>query len=119
MIAAGLVEAIINAKCRRIEMSRAIQEPLADIGGIALVRTAANHAAACIAKILASCCDARFDDVHRQALLIVTSCRSLLQSAIVDRAGASDIAALRPDLRAMVHGYLKEVQHRSAATCPI
>jgi AcrR family transcriptional regulator len=109
-MADGLVEAIIKAKCRRIEVSRAMQEPLADIDGVSLVKSAANKAAAFIAEILTSCRDAAFDDVHRLAFLIVTSCRSLLQSAIVDRASASDLAALRTHMRAMVHGYLKEMQ---------
>ena len=109
-MAAGLVEAIIEAKCRRIEVSRAMQEPLADIDGISLVKSAANRAAAFIAEILTTCRDAAFEDVHRLAFLIVTSCRSLLQSAIVDRANASDLDALRTHMRAMVHGYLKEMQ---------
>jgi AcrR family transcriptional regulator len=109
-MAEGLVEAIITAKCRRIEFSRAMQEPLADIDGVTLVKAAANKAAAFVAEILTSCRDAAFDDVHRLAFLIVSSCRSLLQSAIVDRASPSDMAALRTHMRAMVHGYLKEMQ---------
>ena len=109
-MAAALVEAIIKAKCRRIEVSRAMQEPLADIDGVSFVKSVANKAAAFIAEILTSCRDAAFDDVHRLAFLIVTSCRSLLQSAIVDRANASDLDALRTHMRAMVHGYLKEMQ---------
>jgi AcrR family transcriptional regulator len=109
-MAAGLVDAIIKAKCQRIEISRAMQEPLADIGGVPLVKAAANKAAAFVAEMLTDCRDAAFDDVHRLAFLIVTSCRSLLQSAIVDRASSSDMAALRTHMRAMVHGYLKEMQ---------
>jgi AcrR family transcriptional regulator len=115
-MAGGLVEAIIKAKCRRIEISRAMQEPLVDIDGVTLVKSAANKAAAFVAGILSSCRDAAFDDVHRLAFLIVTSCRSLLQSAIVDGASPSDIAALRTHMRAMVHGYLKEMQRAPAMT---
>jgi hypothetical protein len=116
-MASGLVEAIIKAKCRRIEISRAIQEPLADIGGVALVKAAANKAAAFLAEILKSCRDAAFDDVQRLAFLILTSCRSLLQSAIIDGASPSDMAALRKHMRAMVHGYLKEMQCGPGENC--
>jgi AcrR family transcriptional regulator len=117
-ITVGLVEAIIKAKCQRIEVSRAMQEPLADIDGVTLVKAAANKAATLFAEILTSCRDAAFDDVHRVAFLIVTSCRSLLQSAIVDRASAPDMAALRTHMRAMVHGYLKEMR-RAPAGLPV
>jgi hypothetical protein len=74
------------------------------------VKSAANKATTFVAEILTSCRDAAFDDVHRLAFLIVTSCRSLLQSAIVDRASSSDMAALRTHMRAMVRGYLTEMQ---------
>jgi CMP-2-keto-3-deoxyoctulosonic acid synthetase len=39
----GLVDAIIAAKCRRIEVSRAMQEPLADIRAVPLVKAASNR----------------------------------------------------------------------------
>jgi len=61
-------------------------------------------------EMLTGCRDAAFDDVHRLAFLIVTSCRSLLQSAIVDRASSSDMARYACTCAAMVHGYLKEMQ---------
>lgn len=115
-ISRGLVEAIIAAKCRRIEISRAMQEPLADIDGVVLVKSAATKAAGFVAEILRSCSDASFDDVHRVAFLIVTSCRSLLQSAIVDRASAADMAALRLHMHAMVQGYLREMQRGPVET---
>jgi AcrR family transcriptional regulator len=109
-IVAGLVDAIIAAKCRRIEFSRAMQEPLADIGGQTLVKAAANRSAGFVAAILANCQDANFGDVDRVAALIVTSCRSLLQAAIAANAGAAELAALRTHMQALVLGYLKEMR---------
>jgi hypothetical protein len=109
-LARGLVDAIIAAKCRRIEISRAMQEPLADIRGAPLVKAASKRAAAFISTILASCRDADFDDVNGLAVLIVTSCRALLQSAIAGRASSSELALLRTHMHAMVLGYLKEMR---------
>src|SRR5882757_3688187 len=68
---AGMVDAMIAAKCRRIEFSRGMQEPLADINGLPLVKAAANRSAGFVATILASCRDADFDDVRRLATFIV------------------------------------------------
>jgi AcrR family transcriptional regulator len=106
----GLVDAMIAAKCRRIEFSRGMQEPLADIGGTALLRAAANRATDLVAKVLRSCSDVKFDAPHRRAALIVTSCRSLLQVAIADGAEPSEFTALRGDMQAMVRGYLNEMR---------
>ena len=108
----GLVEAVIAAKWEHIEVSRALHEPLADIGGAELVRGAAVKAAAAVAEVLRSCADASFRDVDRLALLIVISCSSLLQAAITDQTGALDREALRVHMCAMVLGYLHEMRER-------
>jgi AcrR family transcriptional regulator len=114
----GLVEAVIAAKWEHIEVSRALHEPLADIGGAELVRGSAVKAAAAVAEVLRSCADASFRDIDRLALLIVISCSSLLQAAITDQTGALDREALRVHMCAMVLGYLHEMrepQPRAAA----
>jgi AcrR family transcriptional regulator len=108
----GLVEAVIAAKWEHIEVSRALHEPLADIGGAELVRGAAVKAAAAVAEVLRSCAEASFRDVDRLALLIVISCSSLLQAAITDQTGALDREALRVHMCAMVFGYLHEMRER-------
>jgi AcrR family transcriptional regulator len=108
----GLVEAVIAAKWEHIEVSRALHEPLADIGGAELVRGSAVKAAAAVAEVLRSCADASFRDVDRLALLIVIACSSLLQAAITDQTGALDREALRVHMCAMVLGYLHEMRER-------
>jgi AcrR family transcriptional regulator len=108
----GLVEAVIAAKWEHIEVSRALHEPLADIGGAELVRGSAVKAAAAVAEVLRSCADASFRDVDRLALLIVIACSSLLQAAITDQTGALDREALRVHMCAMVLGYLHEMHER-------
>jgi AcrR family transcriptional regulator len=106
----GLVDAVIAAKWANIEVSRALHEPLADIGGAHLVSAAAVRAAASVAEVLRSCADASFRDVDRLALLIVISCSSVLQAAITDQTGALGREALRVHMHAMVTGYLNEMR---------
>ena len=106
----GLVDAVIAAKWQNIEVSRALHEPLADIGGAELLNNMAVKASGSIAEVLRSCADASFRDVDRLALLIVISCSSLLQAAITDQTGALDREALRAHMRAMVLGYLHEMR---------
>jgi len=106
----GLIDAAIAAKWARIEVSRALHEPLADIGGAQLVTAAAVRTAAAVAEVLRSCANASFREVDRLALLIVISCNSLLQTAIADEANALGREALRAHMRAMVLGYLREMR---------
>jgi AcrR family transcriptional regulator len=106
----GMVDAVIAAKWAHIEVSRALHEPLADIGGAQLVSASAVKTAGSIAEVLRSCADASFRDVDRLALLIVISCSSLLQAAITDQTGAIGREALRVHMRAMVLGYLHEMR---------
>jgi len=106
----GLVDAVIAAKWEHIEVSRALHEPFADIGGMRLVNASAVKTAGSIAEVLRSCADASFRDVDRLALLIVISCSSLLQAAITDQTGAIGREALRAHMRAMVLGYLHEMR---------
>jgi AcrR family transcriptional regulator len=114
----GLVDAVIAAKWGRIDVSRALHEPLADIGGTQLVTASAIKIAGSVAEVLRSCADVSFRDVDRLALLIVISCSALLQAAITDESGALDREALRAHMHAMVLGYLHEMrvdQTRAAA----
>jgi AcrR family transcriptional regulator len=106
----GLVDAVIAAKWENIEVSRALHEPLADIGGAELLNNMAVKASGSIAEVLRSCADASFRDVDRLALLIVISCSSLLQAAITDQTGAIGREALRAHMGAMVLGYLHEMR---------
>lgn len=111
-LATGLVEVFVAAKWKRIEVSRAMHEPLVDVGGTELVRAAATKAAGLVADALRNCADARFRDVQLLALLIVMACSSLLQTAITDRSNSLEMSVLRGHMRAMVLGYLKEMRTR-------
>jgi AcrR family transcriptional regulator len=106
----GLVDAAITAKWEHIEVSRALHEPLADIGGTELVTTSAIKTAGVVAEVLRTCADASFRDVDRLALLLVISCSALLQAAVTDETGTLDRESVRTHMRAMVLGYLHEMR---------
>jgi AcrR family transcriptional regulator len=108
----GLVDAVVAAKWERLEISRALHEPLAEVRGAECVQAAALKMAEPLADILRSCSDASFRDEQRLALLIVVACNALLQTAITDKVHAFDMAALRAHMRAFVLGYLREMRVR-------
>lgn len=108
-LANGLVEAFISAKWKRVELSRAMHEPLVDLSAVELVRAAAENAAGCVADVVRSCNDASFREEQPLALLIVMACSSLLQTAIADERKGLDVVSLRVHMRALVVGYLREM----------
>jgi AcrR family transcriptional regulator len=114
-LATGLADAFIAEKYKKIDVSRAMHEPLADVGGAELVKAAATKAADSVARNLQSCRDASFRDVPLLALLIVMACSSLLQTAIADQTSLVNVNTLRAHMRAMVLGYLREAQQPQSA----
>jgi len=106
--AAGLVDAFIAAKWRRLEVSRAMHEPLSEVGGVELVRAAAVKGAAIAAKALRGCPEIGRDDVEPLAVFLVMACTSMLQAAFMDY--AVDRETLRAHMHAMVRGYLREMR---------
>jgi AcrR family transcriptional regulator len=107
-IASGLVDALISAKWRHIDVARAMQEPLVDVGGVLLVREATKKGVRLVSALLANCRDAEFERTEALGLFILTACSSLLQTAIAGSAGPIDVNELRANMYAMVRGYLKE-----------
>ncbi len=110
VLARGLVDACIAAKTRRLALTRALHEPLVEVGGAPLVRAAAMRIADATARLLASCRDSEFERPRENALFVVTASVGLLQSALSDSGDAIGLEALRANLRAMVYGYLVEAR---------
>ncbi len=111
-LARGLVDALIAAKWNRHEVTRAMHEPLAAVGGAALVQASALRAADIVANLLTVCPDAEWDDVRPVALFVVMASTSLIQTAIAGAARSLDREALRIHMYATVLGYLKEMRRR-------
>jgi AcrR family transcriptional regulator len=109
-VASGLVDAFIAAKWERIDVSRALHEPLGDIRGARIVAAAAAKAAGVVAAILENCPDASFHDVQTSARFVVLACSSLLQAAVADHTNSLDPERLRVHMRSMALGYLRETR---------
>jgi AcrR family transcriptional regulator len=106
--AAGLVDAFIAAKWRRLDVSRAMHEPLGEVGGAELVRASAAKGAALVAGLLRSCPEIGRDDVEPLAVFLVMACTSMLQAAFMNC--LVDKETIRAHMHAMVRGYLREMR---------
>ncbi len=115
-IVCGLVDAVVAAKSESLEISRALQEPLAEMRGAQCVHATTLKMAKPLAEVLHSCRDARFADAEKLAVLTVVACSALLQMALTDASqaggGALDMDGLRAHMRAMVLGYLRQMRVR-------
>lgn len=115
-IAGGLVDALVAAKWQRADVSRAMQEPLADVDGARLIRAAAARGAKSVADLLTSCRNASFEQVYPLSLFAVMACSSLLQAAMSDHTHSIKRDDLRIQMRAMILGYLKEARSSKSTT---
>jgi AcrR family transcriptional regulator len=109
-IATGMVDAMIAAKWRRLDVSRAMHEPLVEVGGTELVRASAARGASLVADLLRGCPEIEGVDVEPLAVFLVMACTAMLQAAFVEY--AADKETIRAHMRAMVCGYLREMRTR-------
>jgi AcrR family transcriptional regulator len=107
-IAIGMVDAMIAAKWRRLEVSRAMHEPLVEVGGAELVRASAAKGASLVADLLRSCPEIRDVEVEPLGVFLVMACTSMLQAAFIEY--AADKEMIRTHMHAMVCGYLREMR---------
>jgi AcrR family transcriptional regulator len=109
-IATGMVDAMIAAKWRRLEVSRAMHEPLVEVGGAELVRASAAKGASLVADLLRSRPEIAGIDLEPLAVFLVMACTSMLQAAFIEY--AADKETIRAHMHAMVRGYLREMRAR-------
>jgi AcrR family transcriptional regulator len=104
------VNAFVSAKCRRLDVARAMHEPLSDVAAERqkLVRTLIGRTVLTIAKNLEACPDSPRGDHLLHAQFIVQTCSSVLQAAVADRAIPLDQELLSSHLVSLVGGYLRE-----------
>jgi AcrR family transcriptional regulator len=115
-IAIGLVDAMIAAKWRRLEVSRAMHEPLVEVGGAELVRATAARGASLVADLLRSCPEIGGVEVEPLAVFLVMACTSMLQAAFIEH--AADKETIRAHMHAMVCGYLRKMTKSASGSRP-
>jgi AcrR family transcriptional regulator len=110
-VAIGMVDAMIAAKWRRLGVSRAMHEPLVEVGGAELVRASAAKGAFLVADLLRSCPEIGRVDIEPLAVFLVMACTSMLQASFIEY--EADKETIRAHMRAMVCGYLREMRARA------
>ena len=100
---------MIAAKWRRLDVSRAMHEPLVEVGGAELVRASAARGASLVADLLRSSPEIGRVDVEPLAVFLVMACTSMLQiaRALTARSAAAPtrrVATARVTLRLVQPG---------------
>jgi tetracycline repressor-like protein len=108
-VVTGLVEATMTAKTAQAEISIALQEPLSEVGGAALVQAAGRQAAVAVAEAIGSCPDVEFEDPLVPARVVITVCSALVQGALDPRSDLPGLETLREHMAELVMGYLRAI----------
>jgi AcrR family transcriptional regulator len=115
---AALCDAFIHAKTRRLDVSKALMQPAAKLGGDALRQQAARRVRRAVLDMLATTTDRQFGDLQMPAMVVTTAAMGPVHEAIGQGAGPPELLALRQALEELCMGYLlrisKPKQHRSA-----
>lgn len=102
-----LVQAFLEAKLRRLEVSLALYAPMAQADGAAVVRAAGGRAAVAVAEALATCPDAAIPAPLEAAATLSVALSALMQSALEAGPGQVDTARLERHMACMSLGYLR------------
>lgn len=101
-----LVQALLDAKLKRLEVSLALYGPAAQLDGAAIVRAAGARAAVAIAGALGTCADARIPAPLEAAATLSVTLSALMQSALEAGFGQLDTARLERHMACLAVGYL-------------
>jgi AcrR family transcriptional regulator len=102
------VDAFVNAKTRRPEVSRALYMPAAAIGGDAIVKEQSLRSVQAVHAMLITASDAQFQHPEIVSRVMVSAVIGPTQSAIEAGGDAQVFAALKVQLTALCVGYLRE-----------
>jgi AcrR family transcriptional regulator len=107
---AATVNAFVDAKTRRPEVSRALYLPAASVGGEAIVKEESARSVAAVHEMLLTANDATFSHPLIASQVLVTSVVGPTQAAIEAGGDARTIAGLKQHLTALCVGYLLEIK---------
>jgi AcrR family transcriptional regulator len=103
------VEAFVDAKTRRPDVSRALYMPAAAIGGDSIVKEQSQRSMQAVHAMLVTASDARFENPAIVSRIMVSAVIGPVQGAIEAGGGAREFAALKTHLTALCVGYLRAV----------
>jgi AcrR family transcriptional regulator len=104
-----LCDAFVDAKMARVDVSRALYGPSAELDGPAIVKTMTFRAASAVSALAGSLSDARFDNPPMTALFLLTALVGPVQAVLEAGASPELVATLRQNLYALAGGYLHAV----------
>ena len=103
-----IVNAFIDAKTERADLSRALYLPAAVAGGAAIVKTESDRVSKAVTAMLETASDARFEQPHLLSLVLVTAVVGPMQAVLELGADPQWVSRLRVQLTALCVGYLVE-----------
>jgi AcrR family transcriptional regulator len=117
-IAEGLVNAYLDAKTARIDVSQALYQVAAGLDTDNLIADISQRIRAAVATLLASASDARFADLPDVTFALMAAISGATRIAIERGSAGQALAALRPQLVTMCRAYLGAVMMVRGATAP-
>ena len=105
----SMCDAFIEAKTRRLDVSRALMQPAVRLGGSALRSAAAARIRQAVGAMLATTVDREFCDLETTAMVLTTAAMGPVHDAIDHGAGARQLLALHQALIDLCLGYLERI----------
>jgi AcrR family transcriptional regulator len=107
-----IVNAFIDAKTERADVSRALYLPAASAGGEAIVKAQTDRVSDAVTAMLLTASDATFAEPKLLSLVLVTAVVGPMQAVLELGAKPELISGLRQQLTALCVGYLAEAARR-------
>jgi AcrR family transcriptional regulator len=107
-----IVNAFIDAKTDRADLSRALYLPAAVAGGTVIVKAQSDRVGNAVAAMLETASDATFEQPKLLSLVLVTAVVGPMQAVLEMGANPELISRLRQQLTALCVGYLTEAARR-------
>ncbi len=99
-------DAFVDAKIERVDVSRALYGPSADLGGAGLVKMMTLRAAQAVMQLVYARPELTLDQPELKVLFLLTSMVGPVQAVIEMDAGPEMVAALRQHLKTMARSML-------------
>lgn len=102
-----LCDAFVEAKMARVDVSRALYAPSAELDGAAVVKAMTLRAAVAVSPLLAALTEPRIANPPMTALFLLTALVGPVQAVLEAGASPEMVATLRQNLHALASGYLR------------
>lgn len=102
-----LVDAFLDAKLRRPDVSLALYQPMGEADGAAILAAATARGARAVAEALTLCADVSIPDPHGAAVTLSVAFAAVMQATFQGGPVAPDRGRLRGNMTCLALGYLR------------